>query len=910
MYYLASMQRKYATCIQLLLLLSYVVGATQQYRVRVSNDAYEDGGTGVVTLTDTKIIIGAVNNYINALRFHSVAFDPSWTLTGAHIEMVQSVPTNANAMTIDVRGELTLNALPIYAENYNISARTTTVAVVNYYSGFWSNANNVEQTADITLVVQEIIQQSGWTYNNSVLFFLVRATGLPTSVRNGVTLDSNPIKAATLVLDYTVPPPPPSPPTLSILLISCEPNTIVYSKINQSVVLTMDSVIQSKPTVHIGHENAVVHSYNQEIHVTITNSLDNSYSEQYVPINVTGSPIRTDLLYAVSAHCSEWINYDNVCTSCPNGGVCPGGKRVRPVRGFWSESERHIPNECALYEACPGAIGQLLAYPIRFRNGNDSENGGGNGNDENGESDATFGGEYETQRCANGYKGLRCSGCIDNYVKDGIRCVKCASNKNIRTAGIMIAAILVYGALAVCVVILGNKKLNIAALIFSMVQECIIVSKQVSQHYNNRTLRIFLNYSSLLVMDIDYFQPGCYMSGSFGYPYVFIGTVSLMVLVIAIFTLASLVRTIGWSKRDGFMERWVQSMFVMAIITYPQVAIILFQGVFCSRYEGELRLHIQPNMKCYEGVHAQIVGPVYFMIVLFVGFCIVCFVMTAFRGKSNTRNAYSVHDTSNTYSVHDTHNAYDAHNTRNTHDTYSVHNTRNAYDAHNAYDDDNSNGDLTSASEDGILQRNIFVSWLIRGLHPRAMWFRSTTFFVSLSIAAIIVFLSDKRHARIRLMVLALVNCIILVMVVIFKPYTNKYMNRIAAAMHVAIILFICVLLFAVGSWVSYMYWATPIIAMICVAPFYYTIRRCFPHYISRITSTAIIVIPFACNREINEEGLELSNQEQAKEELNEHTGVASAKLASEMIENPAYISTPLPVRKKSLRREVTILKW
>lgn len=45
----------------------------------------------------------------------------------------------------------------------------------------------------------------------------------------------------------------------------------------------------------------------------------------------------------------QWWN-QNSCEGCPNGGFCPGGDRVYPLVGYWSDDRRIRPLECAVFE--------------------------------------------------------------------------------------------------------------------------------------------------------------------------------------------------------------------------------------------------------------------------------------------------------------------------------------------------------------------------------------------------------------------------------------------------------------------------------------------------------------------------------------------------------------------------------
>ena len=68
------------------------------------------------------------------------------------------------------------------------------------------------------------------------------------------------------------------------------------------------------------------------------------------------------MLFYVDSDCIEegfWKHpTSGVCLPCPEGGFCPGGGRVWPIKGYWSFNETLAPGQCVPLVACPGAIGE------------------------------------------------------------------------------------------------------------------------------------------------------------------------------------------------------------------------------------------------------------------------------------------------------------------------------------------------------------------------------------------------------------------------------------------------------------------------------------------------------------------------------------------------------------------------
>jgi hypothetical protein len=124
----------------------------------------------------------------------------------------------------------------------------------------------------------------------------------------------------------------------------------------------------------------------------------------YVPIKITSAGdsaetvTHSGLLYVVNipyeCQVSGRFWTGSYCISCPEGGFCPGGDRIWPIRGYWSDNERSYPQECPLPAACPGSIGELADYPpLTFPGLNAGRN---------------------TSQCAfnEGYTGILCQSCL------------------------------------------------------------------------------------------------------------------------------------------------------------------------------------------------------------------------------------------------------------------------------------------------------------------------------------------------------------------------------------------------------------------------------------------------------------------------------------------------------------------
>lgn len=144
-------------------------------------------------------------------------------------------------------------------------------------------------------------------------------------------------------------------------------------------------------------------------------SVYNVYTQTHLihdPRQTSGRVFSTDL-------CTEptwWGERGIECRPCPDGGVCPGGKRLWPQAGYWNEGEHAI----RILNCKPPATERCIGGPA---------------------SD-----------CGQGYEGYLCGSCSDGYFEDKARagaCTRCSSDGGYFTgivANLALVLILAIGA--------------------------------------------------------------------------------------------------------------------------------------------------------------------------------------------------------------------------------------------------------------------------------------------------------------------------------------------------------------------------------------------------------------------------------------------------------------------------------
>lgn len=158
------------------------------------NDAQEI--SSVVTLTDTTLTLGesGVNSVTTGLRFTNIEIPQGKTIESAYIQFMASY-TNTTASTYKIVGEAADNSAAFSDTAGDISGRTATTASVSGTAASWTAGTTY--TADLTPIVQEIVNRTNWKSGNAMSFII---TG--TGTRRAHSYDSDPAKVPMLYIKY------------------------------------------------------------------------------------------------------------------------------------------------------------------------------------------------------------------------------------------------------------------------------------------------------------------------------------------------------------------------------------------------------------------------------------------------------------------------------------------------------------------------------------------------------------------------------------------------------------------------------------------------------------------------------------------------------------------------------------
>ena len=179
-----------------------VSAVTQTFEIQVSaseSDAEEDS-LGAVNLTDTTLDLGGLYRKVG-LRFANITLQKNAPITRAYIEFSTAGQDSANTTfsieavaqdnpTVFTTGIFNISTLPVYSEAVNW--------VMNYA---WVTTDEVHQSADITALVQKLVDRSGWASGNAMAFVISNGEDV---FRKAKSWNADPAKAPKLHIEYAV----------------------------------------------------------------------------------------------------------------------------------------------------------------------------------------------------------------------------------------------------------------------------------------------------------------------------------------------------------------------------------------------------------------------------------------------------------------------------------------------------------------------------------------------------------------------------------------------------------------------------------------------------------------------------------------------------------------------------------
>ncbi len=196
----------------LLCLTIYTFSITFEVRVNnKKNDSEERLSNGKISRgsSDLELVFDGNNEQKVGILFQNVILPPRATITNAYIQFTVDEADNGDTNVIIV-GENEDNALVYSTSRFDISTRTETTINVTWSIPAWNtvNASGIDQrTSNITAIVTEIYQRSGWVSGNAMAFMVKAGAGCVDSScqRTAESYNGSSVDSPLLHIEYTLP---------------------------------------------------------------------------------------------------------------------------------------------------------------------------------------------------------------------------------------------------------------------------------------------------------------------------------------------------------------------------------------------------------------------------------------------------------------------------------------------------------------------------------------------------------------------------------------------------------------------------------------------------------------------------------------------------------------------------------
>ena len=166
-----------------------------------ADDAEEDFSGGSMNLTSSDLELGAdggVNQWVG-MRFNNISIPRNATILNAYVEF-EVDETGSEPTSVLIQGQASDNALAFTTSTSNLSSRARTTAQVPWNNiPAWTVIDAKWQTPDISSIIQEIVNRSGWTSGNSMVI-IINGTGR----RTAEAYDGEIPAAPKLVIQYAI----------------------------------------------------------------------------------------------------------------------------------------------------------------------------------------------------------------------------------------------------------------------------------------------------------------------------------------------------------------------------------------------------------------------------------------------------------------------------------------------------------------------------------------------------------------------------------------------------------------------------------------------------------------------------------------------------------------------------------
>ncbi|MFT5513297.1 MAG: hypothetical protein ACI8SE_001703 [Bacteroidia bacterium] len=165
---------------------------------KISNNSYdvEEKSNGHMSISDDDLDL---NDYTVGLLYNSVTVPQGATITSAYVKFRCDDNSSNNTSSVKIYAEDVDNASTYSYSDNNLTDRTKTTANTTWSMSKW-NKNAYYNSDDISSVIQEVVNRSGWSSGNKMNLIIIPNSG---SEREAVSRDESSSSAPEIFITYT-----------------------------------------------------------------------------------------------------------------------------------------------------------------------------------------------------------------------------------------------------------------------------------------------------------------------------------------------------------------------------------------------------------------------------------------------------------------------------------------------------------------------------------------------------------------------------------------------------------------------------------------------------------------------------------------------------------------------------------
>jgi hypothetical protein len=149
-------------------------------RVSSGNDDVEENSSGAMYTNSSDLeLIYDTSTQLVGIRFTGVKIPKGAVITNAYIQF-KTDQTSSQTIKLAINGEASANASAFTTSARNLSKRLHTSSGVIWSPSAWSKIGEMgklQQTPNLTSIIQEIVSQPNWNYGNSLVIIVTGKSG-------------------------------------------------------------------------------------------------------------------------------------------------------------------------------------------------------------------------------------------------------------------------------------------------------------------------------------------------------------------------------------------------------------------------------------------------------------------------------------------------------------------------------------------------------------------------------------------------------------------------------------------------------------------------------------------------------------------------------------------------------------